>query len=368
MNTSAVVKKKTVYERLFPILQSRAVSMTIAILFALLFCSVLLLLVKANPLEAFASIFRGAFFNFNMTASVFHAWIPLLLATCGLMFTFTAGLWNIGMEGQITMGAIFCYGVIRLFLPVPTPPAVPTPAWIVWILAVCAGIVGGVLWSVLVGTLRIFFNVNEIFGGLGLNFIAEAIMLYLVFGPWSPEATASGTTDMLPAVYKLPKLLNTDLSLWALIPALIGVVITFFVIKNTYFGLKLKAVGRNKKAAFILGIPTTKYMILAFLLCGIFAGLIGSFQVIGARYVLRNNISAGYGYSGLLIGMLSSFHPLIGAGIAFVFAVLNKGGNSLNTDLHLDSNMAGVIQGSLLMFVLMMEGVRKIVIKKVKGA
>jgi ABC-type uncharacterized transport system permease subunit len=358
-NTSR--SKASVYTFLYNILRYRIVTIVVATLFALIFVSITLLLVKANPLQALWLMVRGAFYNLPMVAGVIQVWIPLTLVTCGLMFTFTAGLWNIGMEGQITLGAIFCYGIVLIFMPTNVP------SWLVFLLATLAGAVGGMLWAMLVGSLRIYLNVNEIFGGLGLNFIAEAIMLYLVMGPWSPESTASGSTDMLPERFRLPGIFNTGLNPWALLIAILAVVATYFILKGTYFGLKLNAVGKNKKAAFTMGIPTARYMMLAFLFCGIFAGLTGSFQVIGFRYLLRNNISGGYGYLGLLVGMLSNYHPLIGAPIALLFSIVNKGGNSLNTDMHLDSSVAGVFQGALLLFVLMFNGIRKYVMKVVEG-
>ncbi len=362
LNNPSLKPKRAIYQFLYPIFQYRIVTMIISILVALIFVSITLLLVDANPFEAFGYMIQGAFRNISTIAAVIQAWIPLILATCGLMFTFTAGLWNIGMEGQITVGAIFCYGVLQAFFASNFPP------WIVLILAVLAGILGGMLWAALVGSLKIFLNVNEIFGGLGLNFIAEAIMLYLVLGPWSPEETASGSTDMLPTQFRLPGIFNTGLSIWGLVFAILAILATFFIVKGTIFGLKLNAVGKNKKAAFTLGVPTTKYLMLAFVLCGVLAGATGAFQVVGFRYLLRNNIAAGYGYLGLLVGMLSNYHPLVGAPIALLFTILSKGGNSLSTDMHLDSSVAGVFQSALLLFVLMFNGIRKFVMKAVEGA
>jgi len=148
----------------------------------------------------------------------------------------------------------------------------------------------------------------------------------------------------------------------------VGVVIVTIILKGTYFGLKLKAVGKNNKSSFLLGIPTNRYMLLSFILCGLFAGLTGALQVTGFNHVLRNNISGGYGYLGLMVGMLANIQPLITAPIAFVFIGLSKGAAGLGMDLKLDSNLSGVIQGSLVIFVLIMDGVRRILSKKGKGA
>jgi ABC-type uncharacterized transport system permease subunit len=215
--------------------------------------------------------------------------------------------------------------------------------------------------------LKNFGGVNEIFGGLGFNFIADAVMLFLVYGPWKPAGVANGSTKMLDAAFWLPQVKGTYLSLWALGIAIIGIILVTVILQGTYFGLKLKAVGKNNKSSFLMGIPTNRYMLLSFILCGVFAGLTGALQVTGFNHVLRNNISGGYGYIGLMVGMLANIQPLITAPIAFIFMALSKGAAGLGIDLKLDSNLSGVIQGSLVIFVLIMDGVRKILSKKGKG-
>jgi simple sugar transport system permease protein len=173
---------------------------------------------------------------------------------------------------------------------------------------------------------------------------------------------------MLPSQYWMPQLAGSYLSLWSLGIAVIAVVIVTIVLQGTHFGLKLKAVGKNNKSSFLLGIPTNRYMLLSFLLCGVFAGLTGAIQVTSFNHVLNYKISGGFGYMGLMVGMLANIQPLVTAPIAFVFVALTKGAAGLGMDMHLDSNLSGVIQGSLVLFVLVMNGVRKILTKKNKGA
>jgi ABC-type uncharacterized transport system permease subunit len=218
-----------------------------------------------------------------------------------------------------------------------------------------------------VGLLKNFGGVNEIFGGLGFNFIADAVMLFLVYGPWKPEGVANGSTKMLDLKYWLPQVEGTYLSLWALGIAIICLIVVAVILRGTYFGLKLKAVGKNNKSSFLLGIPTNRYMLLAFILCGVLAGLTGALQVTGFNHVLRNNISGGYGYLGLMVGMLANIQPILTAPISFIFIVLSKGAAGLGIDLQLDSNLSGVIQGSLVIFVLIMDGVRKRLLQRNKG-
>lgn len=275
----------------FNLFANRFSSLAIAVVLALVFTCLMVWIMRANPLRVFEVIFTGAFGSMDSFTQVLQAWVPLALASVGLMFTFTAGLWNIGMEGQIEIGAICAYGVFRIFMD----STIPSPALII-ILATVVGMLGGAFWALLVGILKNYGGVNEIFGGLGFNFIADAVMLYLVYGPWKPIGVANGSTKMLPRTLWLPQFTGTYLSPWALGLAIVGVILTAIILRGTYFGLKLKAVGKNNKSSFLMGIPTNRYMLISFLMCGLFAGLTGSLQVTAFYHVLRINISGGYGY------------------------------------------------------------------------
>lgn len=331
----------------------------LAIFLALLFTTSILLLAGAPPLEAYWQILIGSIGSFRKFSDVLVAWVPLLLATSGLLVTFTAGLWNIGIEGQITLGAIFTTWVLRLFQDSSLPPA------LIITLSILAGMVGGALWASLAGALKTFGGVNEIFGGLGLNFVATALTLWLIFGPWKrPGIGSMSGTQPFPEHLWLPQLQNLRLSPWAVVLALAAIILVFLLLQSTYFGLKLKAVGRNIRAAFRIGIPTWQYMMLAFILCGSLAGLAGAVQVTAVYHRLIPSISSGYGYLGLLVAMLVNFQALWAAPVALFFAALNIGSIQLPIVLKLDSTLSGVLQGVLVLFVLMVDGARHRLLRK----
>ena len=325
-----------------------------AVLLALLFTTGILLLAGAPPLEAYRQIVVGSLGSFKKITDVLVTWVPLVLATSGLLVTFAAGLWNIGIEGQITLGAIFTTGVLRLTLDSGPPPAVAIGA------AILAGILGGALWALFAGLLKAYGGVNENFGGLGLNFVAVALNVWLIFGPWGRPGVASMSgTEPFPDFYSLPAMAGLRLSPWALLVALGGFALVFFLLQGTYFGLRLKAVGKNPRAAFLLGIPTVRYMLLAFVLCGGLGGAAGAGQVTAVYHRLIPAISSGYGYTGLMVAMLVNYQPLWVPLVAFFFGALNIGSIQLPIVLKLDSSLAGVLQGALVLFVLAMEGVRR---------
>lgn len=329
-----------------------------AVILALVFTSLILVLAKAQPLEVFGSILKGAFGSTIKVTSVIASWVPLVIATSGLLFTFTAGLWNIGMEGQIITGAIFTVGAFRLLDGTGLDPAV------VIILAFLAGALGGILWALLPGLMKIYGGVNEIFGGLGLNFVAKTIAIWLIFGPWKRPGVASGSgTEWIDIQFRLPYLKGTNLSITILIIAVLIVIFTAIMLKGTHFGLRLKAIGKNDKAAFLLGIPTTRYFLLAFGLCGLFAGVAGAILVTSKQYSLIPDAGFGYGFLGLLVAMLVNYHAIWAPIVAIFFAALSIGNTELQY-IGLNSYFAGVLQGFMVLLVVLVDGIRKRLMRK----
>ncbi|HET7009492.1 MAG TPA: hypothetical protein VFI11_01850 [Anaerolineales bacterium] len=324
------------------------------LLLALLFTTIVLVLSGAPPLEAYRQMIVGSIGSVKKLTDVLVAWVPLALATTGLLLTFAAGLWNIGIEGQITLGGIFAVGTLRLLQDSAVPGGAAIAA------AMFAALIGGALWAALAGLLKTFGGVNEIFGGLGLNFVATSLTLWLIFGPWKrPGVGSMSGTEPFPQTLWLPQLEGLRLSLWSVALAVVAIVVVFFLLQGTYFGLRLKAVGRNARAAFLLGVPTARYMMLSFVLCGALGGLAGGLQVTAVYHRLIPSISSGYGYLGLMVAMLVNYQAAWVPAVAFFFAALNIGSIQLPIVLKLDSSLAGVLQGAMVLAVLAMEGVRR---------
>jgi simple sugar transport system permease protein len=326
----------------------------VALLLALGFTTLILIAAGAPPLEAYKNIVVGSIGSFKKFSDVLVTWVPLILVSAGLLVTFAAGLWNIGVEGQITLGAIGTTWALRGLQDSSLPP------WLILLLAILAGMAGGALWASLAGALKTFGGVNEIFGGLGLNFVATALTIYLIFGAWKRPGVASMSgTEPFPEALRLYLFPDLRLSPWALVIAIAAIVVIYFLLQGTYFGLRLKAVGRNYRAAYLLGIPTWQYMMLSFVICGALAGIAGAMQVTGVYYRLIPSISSGYGYLGLMVAMLVNYQAIWAAPIALFFAALNIGSIQLPIVLKLDSSLAGVLQGMLVLFVVIMEGIRR---------
>jgi len=329
---------------LYYLRQTRRVVVTLLAVF--FFTSLVLILTGAPPLGAYYHILRGSLGSWNKFAHVLKAWIPLTLCGCGLLFTFRIGLWNIGVEGQMMMGAVFSTALLRWGWHSPSPGLFLT-------MSLAAGAIGGALWAMIAGYLKTRGEVNEIFAGLGLNFVAQGIILWLIFGPWRRPGVASMSgTETFPMPLWLPQLPSLRLSPPALAIVLAALLATGLMLRYTRIGLNLKAIGSNPNAAFLFGLKPARYMVVAMCFAGGFAGLAGGLQVSGVYHRLLPAISSNYGYLALLVVMLCSYNIWLIAPVAFFFACLNVGSIQLPMVLQLDSSLAGVIQGALVLAIL----------------
>ncbi len=318
----------------------------LSVVAALSAAALLLWLVGAPPLEAAQLIVEGAFGSADRAANTLLAWTPLVLASAGLVVTFAAGMWNIGVEGQIVAGAIAATFVAR---ELPGPAGLVVPATVV------AGAIGGAAWAWLAGILRTKGNVNEIFGGLGLDFVAAGLATYLVIGPWARAGTAStGGTDIFREETWLPttSLAGTEMPVIAVTMALMATIAVYYLLRGTRFGLRLKAVGKTPRSSFLLGIPNDRYIISAFLIGGALAGIGGTVQVTGFHHKLVPTVSGGYGFLGILVVLLAGFSAKWIAPIALFFMAVSAGSTQLELRLGLDSAFGGVLQAVIVLFVL----------------
>jgi len=318
----------------------------------LAFTTLVLLLAGAPPLESYAQLFRGSLGSLSKLTHVIKVWIPLTLCSCGLLYTFRIGLWNIGVEGQVMMGAVFTTLVLR-YATGGTHPG------FCLVLSLLAGMAGGALWALFAGFLKTRGGVHEIFAGLGLNFVGQGIVLWLIFGPWKRPGIASMSgTETFPEELWMPYISSLRISWPGIILTVLAIAVTLITLRYTKFGLYLKAIGNNEKASFLFGLKPGVFMLLAMLCAGGLAGLAGSIQVSGVYHRLIPAISSNYGYLALLVVMLADFSIWLSPLVAFFFACLNVGSIQLPMMLQLDSSLSGVIQGTLVLATLAVHAFR----------
>ncbi|MCP4356371.1 MAG: ABC transporter permease [Proteobacteria bacterium] len=315
-------------------------------LFVFIFTTLIITISGAPPFEAYENIIRGSFGSFSKFGQVIKVWIPLTLCSCGLLYTFKINLWNIGIEGQMIMGAVFGMAAFK-YIPGTCPAALTI------LIAFMAGLTGGAIWALFAGFLKTFGGVNEIFAGLGMNFVAQSIILWLIFGPWKREgiASMSGTEQLADPLW-LSTMTKMRISPTAIALTVASILITAFILKYTKVGLGLKAIGNNMQSAFMYKLKPTSYMLLAMIFAGGFAGLAGTMQVTGVYHRLIPTISSNYGYLALFVVMLANYNVWAVPLVALFFACLNVGSIQLPMVLQIDSSLSGVIQGALVLATL----------------
>jgi len=325
------------------------------VMVALVIIAIILQVEAANLRDVWEALYSGSWDGGNKRARVLQSWLPLLLCSSGLLLTFTAGLWNIGIEGQLTMGAIGA-SLVALFVEMPN-----RELQIALSLLMAACTAAG--WGLVAGILKTRGGVNEIFGGVALNFIAALFLAFLIGGPWSPGRGATGSrTAAFDAFALLPAVLveRAYLSYLAVGVGVGAFVVVAVILYFTRFGLQLKAIGKSQPSAQALGVPTERNMWLAMTLCGACAGLGGSILVLHPPTgQLQASASGGIGFLALLVVLLASIRPWLVPIIAFVFAFLNVGAQRVESSLRVDSSLVNVLQGVLVLAVLLFDGIRQ---------
>tara|TARA_B110000014_G_C20111596_1_gene585750 strand:+ start:572 stop:1618 length:1047 start_codon:yes stop_codon:yes gene_type:complete len=327
-------------------------SYSIAILVSIVFVSFLLALFEIPIFETYRLLLTGSLGSMTKFGDTLMVGVPVIIASASLVITFKAGLWNIGVEGQIIAGAVAASFIAR---------ELQLPSGILLPVMILAGAFGGAFWGLLVGLLKVRGGVNEIFGGLGLNFVATGLVVYLIIGPWSRKgiASTSGTEPFRQDAW-FPTIEGFRLSPLAVAISLLVVFIVIFVFSRTQFGLKLRAIGLNPDSSYRFGIPTSRYLLLAFILGGAVAGLAGVTQVASIHHRLVPSISGGYGYLGILVVLLAGYRPLLLVPIAFFFSMIAIGSIQWQLRLGLHSSLGGVFQGTLVLSVILISAMRLI--------
>lgn len=319
-----------------------------ATILALVVGAVLLTILGVNPLTAYGSLLRGAFGTVSGFTQTLAKSTPLLLVALGICIAFRGGVINIGGEGQIIIGAVAAAAVA---LALPTLPGV-----LLVPLTLGAGVAGGAVWGGIAGVLKARFGVNEILSTVMLNAIALQLMNFLLRGPMlDPEQIAAGTnipqSATLPDQVWLLRLVPRTLLHAGLVLAVILAVVVFIFLWRTTIGFRIRAVGLNPSAARYAGIPVRRYMALALILSGAFAGLAGAVEVTGVHHRMIEGLSGGYGFSGIVAALFGKLHPLGAIPASIIFGGLLVGADKMQRTVQVPSSLVVAINGLIVLFV-----------------
>jgi simple sugar transport system permease protein len=323
---------------------------------ALLVGAIMLLFLKVNPIEAYKALWVGAFGSSNAFAETLVKATPLLLVGIGICISFRGDVINIGGEGQMIIGAILATWVGLTFTSLP--------GWLVITLAMMAGFIGGAVWGGIPGFLKAYFRVNEILSTVMMNAIAVQLMNFLLRGPLIDPSQAQlaskiPQTARLLDIFRLPRFAPTRLHLGALIAVVLAILV-YILLWRTTLGYRIRAVGQNPHASRYAGIKVPRYIVMALLLSGAFAGLAGAIQVYGVNYrMITDGSSSGFtgsaGFNGIVAALFGQLHPIWAIPASVLFGALLVGANSMQRMMQVPSAFVTALNGLVVVFVVSSE-------------
>ena len=317
----------------------------IAILLTLLTGSIIFSLMGFNPLFALHTFFISPISNYYGVSELFLKATPLALIATGLSFCFKNNIYNIGAEGQLTMGAIFGGGIGLYFHDVNNFWMLP--------LVIIFGAIGGALWSMIPAILKVKFNTNEILTSLMLVYVAALILDYLVVGPWrDPDGYSFPKTRPFNESARMPLLFEGLRIHFGLIITVFLSFISWFVFSKTILGYQLKVTGLSPKASKYAGFNQNALIITSFVICGAFAGIAGVGEVTGPIGLIYRDISPNYGFTAIIVAFLGRLHPI---GIIFsslVIALTYLGAEDAQLFMQVPQAVGFVFQGLVLFYLL----------------
>lgn len=271
---------------------------------------------------------------------------PLILIAVGLSICYLSNNWNIGAEGQYTIGAI-----VGSIIPVLFPTY---ESWIVLPLMLIMGIVGGAAYGAIPAFLKTRFNTNEILTSLMLVYVAQLFLDWMVRGPWRdpkgfnfPQTVQFNPSAILPEL--LPAAGRANLGF---VFALVAAVAMWFLVSKTLKGFEIKVLGQSPRAGRFAGFSSSRMVFFAFLVSGGLAGLAGISEVSGAINQLQPSISPGYGFAAIIVAFLGRLNPLGIVAAGLVLALSYLGGEAAQVSIGLSDKAVRAFQGMLLFFVL----------------
>ena len=297
-----------------------------------------------DPVAALAALWSGAFGSwFAFTSATLVRAVPLILIGLGIALAFRAGTFNIGGEGQFYAGAIAATWLglhVGGLLPAL---AIPT----VW----CGALIAGGLWVAIPVGLRLRYGVLEVISTLLLNFVAEALVSFMVQGPLQEHQGIYPQSDPIADSARLPVLPGTRLHAGLLL-ALGCAAALWYLFARTRWGFELRAVGAGERAAEISGrIDSRRVAARALLVSGAIAGLAGGVEVTGVSYALYQNLSPGYGFTAIAVALLARLHPLGVVGAGLLFGALEAGAGAMQRDAGVPAVAVSVVEAVVLLVV-----------------
>ncbi|MDA0653330.1 MAG: ABC transporter permease [Proteobacteria bacterium] len=317
----------------------------IAVALTLLAGMIMFRIMGVDPFQAVFAFFIEPISTLQGVAELLVKATPLILIGIGLSLGFQANVWNIGAEGQLTLGAIFAGGVALAFFEVDTPFLLPA--------MLIAGVIGGMAWAAIPAFLKTRYNTNEILTSLMLTYVGLLLLSYLIHGPLRdpdgfnfPESRLFHDSAVLPIILE-----GTRLHIGFLLALFVALLAWILMVKHI-IGFQIRVIGMAPAAASFAGFKQKRVVWLTLLISGGTAGLAGALEIAGPIGQVIPVISPGYGFTAIIVAFLGRLHPVGVVLSSILMALTYLGGDSAQITMNLPNAVTGVFQGMLLFFLL----------------
>jgi len=320
--------------------RGRLIVRTFGPLLAIALGSLVILLARGSPIAAYGALLQGALGSVQGFSETLTQTTLFIFAGLSVALAFRAGLFNIGAEGQLVVGAL-CAAVVGTHVHVAKPLEVP--------ICFAAGALGGAFWGFIAGFLRARFGASEVITTIMLNYIAYLSVNYLVAGPLRGSPLAPETATIDTAAMLNPIIPGTRLT--AAFPfAIVVAVAAWWWLKRTVSGFELRTVGRSERVARYAGMSVQAIIVKTMMLSGALAGIGGACEVMGLLHRFNAQLSPGYGFTSIAVALLAQSNPLGVIASAFFFAVLANGALSMQALALVPKDLVSIIEGLIILF------------------
>ena len=324
-------------------------SLVLSVVLAFVICAFILLIAGYDPIKAYGAMVTGAFDSLRHIGDVLE--YAMVLCICGLACVLGArvGIFNVGGEGQLLLGAIFA-AQVGIWLD-------GSSKWIVIPLAAIAAMLAGAVYAFIPGWLKVKQKVDEVITTIMMNTIAAYLCNYLAKGPWkSSNKNLVAATQKLNADYWFTDLIPRSNLTTAIIAAAIIALAVWYVMERTAAGYDMRITGSNPRFAFFSGLKTDKIVILGMVVSGMMCGLVGMFRVYGVEHLYRSSISNDYYFEGLMVAMISQYNPVNTIWLSLFFAVLKIGAQGMEL-IGVPSQIYLILQTVIIFFMAAESGI-----------
>ena len=302
---------------------------------------IILFAIGKNPIVYFGLLFARGMGALGLIESIIKM-IPLLIISAGLLVCFSAGLWNIGSDGQFLIGAMLT-GWAAPWLS----NALPYPAYLITIGIL--GVFGGMAWILLPAVLKARCDINEIITTLMMSWVAINLVTWLVKGPINDLSTVPAQTTLIPMAYRLPMIPLTRIHAGLIIGVLI-LIGMHLVVRKTTLGYQFRVMLNNKKAAVHAGMCVPRLTLYGLLISGGLAGLAGAGDVLAVKGLFQGNWNPQYGMTAIPLVFLARLNGWAVIPLAFFFSFIALGGEFVARDLGVPVFFVHVLEGLTLLF------------------